>query len=77
MKSKSSTPNPETKDIQLDYWSLTSDKLLSLLTTSEKGLTTSIAEQRLKQYGRNALEEHHQVTAVGLFINQFKARQQK
>ncbi len=71
MKSKS--PNPETKDIQADYWSVASDKLLTLLTTSEKGLTSSVAEQRLKQYGRNALEEHHQVTALGLFINQFKS----
>src|SRR5258708_37009468 len=71
MKSKSS--NPETKDIQADYWSVAPDKLLSLPTSSEKGLTSSVAEQRLKQYGRNALEEHHQVTALGLFINQFKS----
>src|SRR5258708_6145574 len=71
MKSKS--PNPETKDIQADYWSVAPDNLLSLLTSSERGLISSVAEQRLKQYGRNTLEEHHQVTALGLFINQFKS----
>jgi len=59
-------------DITSAYWNLASEKLLSQLSATEKGLTSSVAEQRLKQYGRNALEEHHEITALGLFINQFK-----
>jgi Mg2+-importing ATPase len=60
-------------DIPSNYWTLEPERLLSLLHTSDKGITSSVAEQRLKQYGRNALEERRQVTALGLFINQFKS----
>src|ERR1700690_346332 len=55
------------------YWSLVTDQLLSTLKTSNKGLSQTEAEGRLKQYGLNALEEQHKVNAVGLFLNQFKS----
>jgi len=55
------------------YWSLGTDQLLSTLKTSNKGLSQTEAEGRLKQYGLNALEQQHKVNAVGLFLNQFKS----
>lgn len=70
---KSSPPKAPSEDIAANYWNLAPGKLLSVLNTSDKGLTSAVAEQRLKQYGRNALEERRQVTALGLFVNQFKS----
>src|ERR1700690_77565 len=65
--SKDSESAPES------YWSLGTDQLLSALKTSNKGLSQAEAEERLKQYGLNALEERHKVNAFGLFLNQFKS----
>jgi Mg2+-importing ATPase len=55
------------------YWSLTPEQLLSALRTSSDGLSPAEAEQRLKQYGLNALKPQRQATALGLFLNQFKS----
>src|ERR1043165_8512062 len=72
MKSTSSNSLIDSEDL-FSYWNLPPEKLFAALNTSDKGLTSSVAEQRLKQYGRNALEERKQVTALSLFLNQFKS----
>ena len=59
--------------IPSNYWTLAPEKLLSVLNVSDQGLTASDAEQRLKEYGPNVLAERKQVTALGLFVNQFKS----
>jgi len=57
----------------VEYWSITSEQLFSILKTSEKGLGQLDVEGRLKQYGLNGLEKQHQATALGLFLSQFKS----
>ena len=55
-KSKAHTP--------LDlYWSLASEQILASLHTSNKGMPQTEAENRLKQYGPNALKAKQQPTA--------------
>src|SRR4030095_2394794 len=56
-----------------EYWSLAPEQLLSTLKTSDKGLTQKDAEERLKQFGLNALEQRRQTTALVLFLSQFKS----
>jgi P-type Mg2+ transporter len=70
---QSSPSKSTTEELSDTYWNLAPEKLLSQLNTSEQGLTSTVAEQRLKQVGRNALEEKQQVNAWGLFLNQFKS----
>src|SRR4030043_570184 len=55
------------------YWSLTPEQLLSNLHTSRDGLQTVDAEQRLKQYGLNAISAQQQATALRLLLSQFKS----
>ncbi len=55
------------------YWSLAPEQLLSALHTTGNGLKHADAEQRLKQYGLNALEERRKATALALFLGQFKS----
>src|SRR4030042_3955636 len=55
------------------YWSLTPEQLLSNLHTSRDGLQTLDAEQRLKQYGLNAISAQQQATALRLLLSQFKS----
>jgi Mg2+-importing ATPase len=55
------------------YWTLTPEQLLSNLHTSRDGLQTSDAEQRLKQYGLNAISAQKQATALRLLLSQFKS----
>ncbi len=47
-------------------------KVLEQTGSSEKGLTYSIAEERLRQYGLNVLEESEKRSAWDIFFNQFK-----
>src|SRR4030043_812150 len=55
------------------YWSLTPEQLLSNLHASRSGLQTTDAEQRLKQYGLNAISAQQQATALRLLLSQFKS----
>jgi Mg2+-importing ATPase len=55
------------------YWSLSLDGLVAELASSPDGLTTGEAGRRLETYGPNLLQTKKKVTAVGLFINQFKS----
>ena len=55
------------------YWSLTPEQLLSNLHASRNGLQPADAEQRLKQYGLNAISAQQQATALRLLLSQFKS----
>ena len=56
-----------------EYWSSIPANLLSALKTTETGLAQQEAEERLKQYGLNALEKRQRATALILFLSQFKS----
>jgi Mg2+-importing ATPase len=74
-----STSNPPTMGQQIDqatpvaYWSLTPEQLFSNLHASKNGLQPADAEQRLKQYGLNAISAQKQATALRLLLSQFKS----
>jgi Mg2+-importing ATPase len=55
------------------YWSLTSDQLLSALSSTSNGIQQDDAERRLKQYGPNAPNAQPQATALRLLLSQFKS----
>jgi P-type Mg2+ transporter len=55
------------------YWSLTPEQVLSNLHASRNGLQPADAEQRLKQYGLNAIRAQQQATALRLLLSQFKS----
>jgi Mg2+-importing ATPase len=73
MKPTSTNQKLSTSIAPTDYWSMAAEKLVSLLNTSERGLSQTEAEKRLKLYGRNALQEEKRTTALLLFANQFKS----
>jgi Mg2+-importing ATPase len=59
---------------QLDsYWNASADTLLAQLHTSSEGLSSDEAQRRLAVYGRNLLEAKRKVTALGLFLDQFRS----
>lgn len=64
---------PDAQDPIAAYWSLPPAQLLAVLHTTPDGLQPAEAEQRLKQYGPNAIQASHQATGLGLFLNQFKS----
>ena len=68
-----SSSRQTTQTSPADYWSITPANLLSTLKSTEKGLTQQEVEQRLKQYGPNALEKRQRATALILFLSQFKS----
>jgi Mg2+-importing ATPase len=55
------------------YWSQPLDSLLTALRSTTGGLSMAEAEQRLGEFGPNALEAREKATALGLFLNQFKS----
>ncbi len=57
----------------LVYWNMNPEQILLQLETTTEGINTDDAQERLKRIGKNTLEEHAQVTPVGLFFNQFKS----
>jgi Mg2+-importing ATPase len=77
MKPFANTPShtgpQDTQATPAAYWSLAPEQLLSALHTTREGLSQADAEQRLEQYGLNALEARRHATAWGLFLNQFKS----
>lgn len=48
------------------------DEVLSDLTTTKKGLTSSEAEARLAKYGKNELDAGEKKTLLMKFLEQFK-----
>ena len=55
------------------FWSLGSAEAFQLLSSSEKGLSGSSVEDRLKTYGLNTLKGASRSSAVLLFLGQFKS----
>lgn len=55
------------------YYDEAADAVLKTLNTSETGLSSGEAENRLKQYGKNELKEEEKTSLVKLFLSQFKS----
>ncbi len=55
------------------YWSQSIDQLFTNLRSTPKGLSSTEAARRLKQVGPNLLKKRRNVSAVGIFLNQFKS----
>lgn len=55
------------------FWSHDSEALLQSLGTSVNGLTQTEAQQRLGQFGPNRIHSHQKVSAIWMFISQFKS----
>ena len=55
-----------------DYYSQKADAVLKGLNSSKKGLTTNEAKKRLETYGYNEIKKVRRITAIGIFISQFK-----
>ena len=55
------------------YWSYPLEQLFPALHASKNGLQPADAEQRLKQYGPNAIRAQQQATALRLLLRQFKS----
>ena len=56
----------------MNWHNTESYKFLEKTNSSEKGLTFSMAEQRLRQFGLNVLEENEKRSVWSMFFNQFK-----
>jgi len=67
------TGHPNDPATPAAYWSLATEQLISVLHASRKGLQPADAEQRLKQYGLNAIRAQQQATALRLLLSQFKS----
>jgi Mg2+-importing ATPase len=60
--------------MQINFWSLRPEKLISELNTSDSsGLTAKEASTRLKKSGRNTLKGKKEPGKIVLFLNQFKS----
>ena len=55
------------------YWALTPEELAAHLGSSAGGLSTAEAAQRLSRYGENALREREHLSALRVFLNQFRS----
>src|SRR5271166_454566 len=62
----------DVKDVNA-YWSETSDALLKKLGSSLTGMSQATAAVKLSQVGHNVLSTKSEVTALGLFLSQFKS----
>jgi Mg2+-importing ATPase len=56
-----------------EYWSRPQDDLVVALGTTPRGLGTVEARQRLERFGPNSLEAREKLTALRVFINQFRS----
>jgi Mg2+-importing ATPase len=68
-----SADQQETPATPAAYWSLAPGELFSALHGSPDGLSPEEAEQRLKQYGPNAIKAREQATPLGLLLKQFSS----
>lgn len=55
------------------FWSASADEVFKQLQTSQQGLMSDEAQQRLKRYGANLLKPKKQATTLTLLLNQFKS----
>lgn len=56
----------------VDFYNLQVADVFKALNSSENGLTSAEAKQRLLDYSRNVLPREKRVTALNIFFNQFK-----
>src|SRR3989344_5389269 len=54
-------------------WSLSASEAVSLLETSLKGLSFSVAQKRLAEFGDNTFHNKEKKSAVSIFLKQFKS----
>ncbi|MCW3978076.1 MAG: calcium-translocating P-type ATPase, SERCA-type [Candidatus Bathyarchaeota archaeon] len=57
----------------MTHYNHTTHEVLKELTTSEKGLTSSEAEVRLRKHGKNVLEEKEKISPIRIFMEQFNS----
>ncbi|MFH1409196.1 MAG: cation-translocating P-type ATPase [Nanoarchaeota archaeon] len=55
-----------------DYYAQKPEEVLTVLKSSQKGLSEAEAKKRLAEYGPNELQKGKRMTAFSLFISQFK-----
>ena len=56
-----------------DFWSYDKDDILKQLNSSENGLSTKEAEDRIEKYGKNIFEEKKSTSKFMIFLSQFKS----
>ena len=56
-----------------DFWSYDKDAILKQLNSSENGLSTKEAEDRIEKYGKNIFEEKKSTSKFMIFLSQFKS----
>lgn len=56
-----------------DFWSYDKDDILKQLNSSENGLSTKEAEDRIEKYGKNVFEEKKSTSKFMIFLSQFKS----
>ncbi|MFB6215205.1 MAG: cation-transporting P-type ATPase, partial [Candidatus Bipolaricaulia bacterium] len=52
-------------------WTVSADNIFDELSSSPDGLTREEASARLKEHGRNELEEDESISPIKLFLEQF------
>ncbi len=70
---KPQASQPKTGETAAAYWTQTPEQLIATLKTTDNGIQQSDAENRIKQYGLNALKAQRRTTALGLLLSQFKS----
>ena len=55
-----------------DFYTLTIEEVIRLLNSSENGLSQQEAEKRLLEFSFNELKKEKRITALEIFLNQFK-----
>ncbi|HVO46308.1 MAG TPA: HAD-IC family P-type ATPase, partial [Steroidobacteraceae bacterium] len=55
------------------YWSRSAPEVLAEVSSRTEGLSEAEAQERLRRYGANALEDQPQLTAVRLALRQFES----
>ena len=56
-----------------DFWSYDKDDILKKLNTSENGLSSKEADDRMARYGKNVFKETKSGSNVMIFLSQFKS----
>ena len=56
----------------VEYYTLNISEAIKSLKSSERGLTKKEAEKRLEEFGYNELQKEKKLTALTIFISQFK-----
>ena len=55
----------------MKFYQMDAEKVLEELRTSERGLSSEEAEERLQQEGENVLKQKHKNSPIKIFLSQF------